>query len=428
MTAPTLGYVATRPTDDPIAVAGADFSAAALVSTSEDADASVFPLNAPVRFSSTDTAYVSKLGSGYLADAVRLVNAQLRGLAADMIVIRVAEGTSSDPAVKLTQTLANVVGSAGSSTGLYALLTCGEVVKKVPRLVGVPGYTAQQPEGTGVANPVVAALPPILDTLRAFNFFDVAPGSAEAAIAARATCSSMRMMPIGLAVRAYKSVAGSLVLTTMPASSVAIGLAIAADNNLGGRPFDTICNRPVYGIADVSRPVAFSLIDGSTEGQTMLAGDVAIIVRGESANENAISEAGFVFLGWETCDISENWTQMHQVRGQDYIDVEELQITRQYLGKRMTPRVLESWLASLNFAMLDHVKNDPPDILGYKIAFTKELNSANQVENGLLRIQSYIQQAPIFLVAQNDVRKYRPALDALVSTVIANAGPMSATV
>ncbi|ACA18487.1 conserved hypothetical protein [Methylobacterium sp. 4-46] len=428
MTAPTLGYIATRPDDDPIVVAGTDFSKVGILSTSADADADVFPLNTPIRFSSTDPAYLSKIGTGYLADALQLLNAQLKGLAADVIVVRVAEGASSDPTTKLSQTLANCVGSAGSNTGLYAFLTAAEVVKAVPRLIIVPGYTAQQPDGTGVANPVMAAIGPVLDTLRAFMPYDVAPGSADAAIAGRETMSSMRMMPVGVAVRAYKTVSNVTTLTTMPASPIVAGLFVRQDNNLGGKPFDTICNQPVYGIADVSRPIAFSLIDGSTEGQTMLASDVSIIVSGQSANVDAIAEGGFVFLGWETCDISENWRQAHQVRGQDYIDVEEQKITRKYLGKRITPRVVESWLKSLDFAMLDHVKADPPDILGYKIVFSKDLNSANQVELGMLHIQSYIQQAPIFLVAQNDVRKYRPALDALVATVIANTGNLTATV
>jgi hypothetical protein len=428
MTAPTLGFISTRPADDPIVIAGTDFSKVGMISTSADADATVFPLNTPVRFSSTDKAYLSKLGTGYLADAVQLLNAQLNGLAADLIIVRVAEGTNADPATKLSETLANVVGSAGSATGLYAFLTAAEVVKAVPRLICVPGYTAQQPDGASVANPVVAALPAILDTLRAFAPVDVAPGTASAAIAARETMSSQRMMPVGVAVRAYKTVSGSQVLTTMPASPVAVGLFVAADNNSGGKPFDTICNKPVQGIADVSRPIAFSLRDGSTEGQTLLAADVAIIVRGESADVDAIAEGGFVFLGWETAAITADWTQAHQVRGQDYIDVEEQKITRAFLGKRMTPRVVESWLRSLDDAMLAHVRNDPPDILGYKIVFSKDLNAAPQIELGMLHIQSYIQQAPIFLVAQNDVRKYRPALDALVAAVIANTGPMTATV
>ncbi len=45
-----------------------------------------------------------------------------------------------------------------------------------PRLIGVPGYTAQQPDGPLVANPIVAALPEHLEALRAVSVVDVAAG------------------------------------------------------------------------------------------------------------------------------------------------------------------------------------------------------------------------------------------------------------
>ncbi|ACL55616.1 phage tail sheath family protein [Methylobacterium nodulans] len=428
MTAPTFGYINTRPKDDPVVVAGADFSKVGMCSTSEDADATVFPPDEPVRFTSTDPAYLSKLGSGYLYDAVVNINAQLEGKGADVTVVRVPEGTSTDPTTKLEQTFANIIGTAGAQTGLHALRAATDHVKATSRLVGVPGYLAQQLDGPTVANPIVAALPEHLDALRAVCVVDVAPGTREAAIAARETMSSMRLIPLGVGVRAYKTINSTATLTTMPGSPCVLGLFVRQDNNNGGKPFDTIANLPLYGIADLSRPIAFSLTDGSVEGQTLLAADVSIIVRGESANVDSIADGGFVFIGTESAEISAAWTQFHQVRGQDYIDVEYQKITRQYLGRRLYPRLVESWLGSINNMLRNHVNNDPPDILGYNLVFPKGLNSDDELTLGHLHIQSYIQQAPAFTVAQNDVRQYRPALAALVAAVQAGTGPMTATV
>src|SRR3954467_1979429 len=160
-TAPVFGTIDQRFSDDPLALGPVDFSKIAFVSTSTGADDTVFPAGTStdplsfkaVRFSSSDTAFTSKLGTGYLADAVRAVNAQLApgSQAADITVIRCAEGKTGDAAAKLAATRANVVPA------LQALKAAPAKINSTPRLVGVPGYTAQR-VGTD-ANPVIAALP-----------------------------------------------------------------------------------------------------------------------------------------------------------------------------------------------------------------------------------------------------------------------------
>ena len=54
MTDPTFGMTFSRPEDEPIPVTGADFSKALLIETSEDADAVKFPVDEPVRVSTSD--------------------------------------------------------------------------------------------------------------------------------------------------------------------------------------------------------------------------------------------------------------------------------------------------------------------------------------------------------------------------------------
>lgn len=426
MTAPNFGFQTSRPNDEEITVSGADFSKAGYCSTSEDADNTLFPLNEPVRFTSTDPKYLNKIGTGYLADAMHGLNAQLNGYGADVTVVRVAEGTGATEAARLDATFANIIGAAGAQTGLWALRAASAEVKMHPRLIGVPGFTVQQPDGLSVDNPVRAELAAHLEALGAVSVVDVAAGTKEAAIAARELMSSMRMIPLGVAARVYETIGGVSTLVTRPMSPRILGLFIRQDNNNEGKPFDTIANLPVFGLADTNRPIAFSLRDGATEGQLMLAQDVSIVVRGESANVDAIADGGFVFIGTESAETGEAWSQFHQVRGQDYLDVKIQKITREYLGPKITPRRTESWLKSIDYMLDDHVKAE--DILGYKRDFTRDRNSPEEVRLGHLRIESYIEQAPSFRVGTNVVRRYRPAVEGLINAIVARAGSSSAIV
>lgn len=426
MTAPVFGYQTSRPNDDPIAVTGADFSKVGFCTTSDDANPALFPPNEPVRFTSTDPLFLAAAGTGYLADALRGLNSQLSGYGADVVVVRVPEGAGATPAAKLAATHANIIGDAGAKTGLWGLRDATGHVKMTPRLIGVPGYTAQQPDGYSVANPVVAELAAHLEALQAVSVVDVAPGRKEDAISARETMSSQRMIPLGVAARVYETIGGAATLVTRPMSSRILGLFVRTDNNNEGKPFETIANQAVLGLADTSRPIAFSLRDGSSEGQLMLAQDVSVVVRGESANVDAISDGGFVFIGTESAETSELWSQFHQVRGQDYLDVKVQKITREFLGPRVTPQRAEAWLNSIGFMLRDHV--NAKDLLGYKLDFPKVRNSAEEVRLGHLLIESYIEQAPSFRLATNVVRRYRPAVDALVDAIIARAGTSSALI
>lgn len=426
MTAPVFGFQTSRPNDEEVTVTGADFSKAGFCSTSADADNTLFPYDEPVRFTSTDPVYLAALGTGYLADAVRGINAQTGGYGVDTIVVRVREGTGATDAAKLDATFANIIGSEGAQTGLWALRAAGGEVKAVPRLIGVPGYTAQQPGGLTVDNPVRAELPAHLEALQAVSVIDVASGTKEAAIAARDLMSSQRMIPLGVAARVYETINGAATLVTRPMSPRILGLFVRQDNNNEGKPFDTICNLPVLGIADTNRPIPFSLRDGATEGQLMLAQDVSVVVRGESATVDAISDGGFVFLGTESAETSEAWSQFHQVRGQDYLDVKIMKITREFLGPRITPRRVESWLKSIDYMLDTHVLAE--DILGYLREFPRGLNTPEEVRLGRLKITSNIEQAPSFRVATNIVRRYRPAVDALIDAIIARAGSSTALI
>ena len=422
---PSFGYSTSRPNDDVTPIQGLNFSGVGYVSTSEDADPAVFPLNEPVRFTSTDPAYLSKLGTGYLADGVRGLNAQLSGYGADLTVVRVAVGAGASDAAKLTATFANIIGDAGAKTGLWALRAARARTKSSLRLIGVPGYTAQQPDGASVANPVVAALAEHLAALKAIAVVDVAPGSKEAAIAARGTIGSERILPVGVGVRVYEPVNGIATLVTRPSAARVLGRFVATDNNNHGIPALPIANQPILGIADISRPIDFDLGNAASEGQILLAADVSIIVAGETGG-GGLADGGFVFVGIESCATSDLWSQIHQVRMADYCDVQLGRVTRTHLGGAITPRRAEAWLTSLKFFLLGLVKDE--NILGFDLKFPKAINSVADVQAGTLSIQTRIEPLPVFRRAKNTVRRYPDAVEALVDAIVSAGGSASATI
>jgi phage tail sheath protein FI len=401
MSTPTFGMTFSRPDDEPVPILGADFSKALLIETSADADANVFPIGQPIRFSSSDTTFTSKLGSGALADAIKGINAQLGpfNIGGDVTVIRVAEGAS------VAATAANI------ATALADVASIASAVNATPRLVWA-GRTAWRPDADTV-NPVIAALPAALNTLLAIAVVDVDDTSAANAIDARETMSSERMLPVGVAARVYEGET----IVTRPMGPRILGLFMRTDNETGGDPFDPIANRTVYGLAGLSRKIPFSLLDGSTEGQQMLESEVSIVVAGESGVDGSIADGGFSFIGTDNTTTGELWKQIHQVRGADYITIELMQITRQFLGKKVSADLAEAWIQSIKFKLRDHKAND--DILGYDVQFRADKNSPENIRLGHLTVNLGIEPAPAFKVANHEVRRYRPAVEGLVADIIA---------
>lgn len=114
---------------DPIELLNASIGIA--VQHSDDADASVFPLNKAVLI--TNQADAAKLGTGPLARGVKDVYKQTPAL---MMVIRVAEGADA------AELKANIIGTldndTGTMTGLQAVLNAENETGKRPRLIITP--------------------------------------------------------------------------------------------------------------------------------------------------------------------------------------------------------------------------------------------------------------------------------------------------
>lgn len=405
MTAPTFGMSFTRPDDEVVPALGADFSCVLVIETSEDANAATFPEGEPVRFSTSDSTYMDDLGTGLLKDAVDGIHDQLNDLnaGADVIVVRVAEGVDTATTAASIAAIVDDIASIPSK------------VNKTPRIV-VAGRTAWRLD-LDTTNPVIASLEANLGKILAVAPVDVDDTSAANAIDARETMSSERLMPIGVAARIWD---GAQVVTRPMAPRVA-GLMIRVDNQVGGgQPFHPFANRSLYGLAGISRKIPFSTLDGSTEGQQLLAANVAIVAEGETGVDGAVADGGFRFIGTDNAQTGELWEQIHQVRGTDYIITQIIKITNEFLGRRIQADTVEAWINSIVFALRDHVNLG--NILGYsprQEMFKASQNSPELIRLGTLKLDIGIEPCPVFKVANHEIRRWRPAVEGLVSEIIA---------
>jgi phage tail sheath protein FI len=408
MSDPTFGISITRIDNEPRPAVWSDMAVVGIIGTASGADEDVFPLDTPVFLYSDDAAKLIALGAdGTLGGAIALINAQLGEfqVAAKLVVVRVADGDDAD------ETIANIVGD-GSTTGLAALVEAGPLLGVIPRLLCAPGFTSQR-EGTN-ANVVCAALPAICDKLLAHAVVDGPATTEQATIAWRETLSSSRLIPVDPAVKVLAGTTEAVV----PMSPAVIGIAVRRDHEKQGRPFHSWANQPVRGIVGPSRPINFSLTDGATEGQRLLASNVGVLLRGEMGVETAIASGGFVFVGTDNAAEDDLWRFYNVTRGRDYIHLMFLRTLRFYLGRfNITGQTVQAVVNTMSFALRD-LKADG-DILGYEVKFTRDQNSPEQLRLGKFTINFAAEEAPVLRYLGIQSARYRPALDALLDDLLA---------
>lgn len=268
-----------------------------------------------------------------------------------------------------------------------------------------------------LANPVCAALPAICAKLLAHAVVDGPASTMQAAIDWRETLNSDRLIPV---VPAVSVLEGGVPVVT-PLSPAVIGIAVRRDHEFNGRPFHSWANQAVQGILGPSRPINFSLTDGATEGQSLLAANLGILVRGELGVESAIASGGFVFIGTDNAGEDDLWRFYNVTRGRDYIHLMMLRTLRFYLGRfNITGQTVQAIVNTMNLALRD-LKADG-DILGYEIRFDRDQNSPEQLRLGKLTVRFAAEEAPVLRYLGIQSARYRPALDALLEDLLAQVG------
>lgn len=261
-----------------------------LVATASDADSEVFPLDTPVMFTSMASAIAAAGNTGTLKESLTAISNQ-----SDPVVIVVRVDESLDE----LETTANVIGTVtaeGKRTGLQALLVAESNLGVKPRIIGCPGLDSES---------VVAAMAPVLTSLRAFGYaYAHGCETKEAAATYRANFSHRELMIIWPNFMGFEIEPG--LKTSINAVACALGLRAQIDMSTGWHK--TISNVGVAGVTGIGKDVSWDLQDPATDAGYLNAADVTTLIQ----------SSGFRFWGSRTCSADplfafENYTRTAQV-------------------------------------------------------------------------------------------------------------------
>ena len=276
--------------------------------------------------------------------------------------------------------------------------------------------TAEITGGDALANPIAAALPPVLNGILAIAYVDAPGASRDGDVDYRETLQSERIAVASPSLKMDDS--AGVTQTLHMASAIALGLHVRRDFENEGRPFRSIMNQPVYGIVGPGRAIDFSIVDGSSEGQDLLAHQIGPLVRGESGDDFAIAEGGFVFMGFENTGAEAIWQQMHKVRGRDFIELTAIRTLRNYLGRfNLTTQTIQAVVNTVSTILSQAQARG--ELLGFKCRFDPVENNAADLRDGKITVDARFEDVPVFRKATLLSRPYSPALDATIAELIA---------
>ena len=485
MTAPTYGIIIQESVQSPVPVMAGDFSVVGILCPIDDANATKFPLNQPIAFNSTDISFTSLAGTGHLAVALAAINNQLSAweTAVSVVVVLVANGVDlpttltnlvGDPnaltglyafkkAGILTGFIPRILVVPGGYTGYVpfaitapnltaggaaythasvtftppgatatATITAGAVSAINMTAPGAypPGTTvtgAITGDGTGAlfgftlapeANALVAALPAVCNALLAVAPV-AAPGDGIIAdsYSWRQTMSSDRLIPLDAWMIA-------------PNAGYSDGLAefagtlASVDFQHGGLPGWSAAGQSVQGILGLKTYYSFSLTDGATQGQQLLAQQIGVCEPGAIGSDTAIAAAGYVWASVFNAATDPRVWFYNKRRMKDFVNLALVKAIRLHLGKEnVTPHGVQAVLndmVNLGSYLLSRQIS-----LGFQVSFKANQNSASMLQQGQFTVDFANEvPAPITQVTVNSSDDFQ-ALVVELQTIVAQAATNS---
>jgi phage tail sheath protein FI len=181
-----------------------------------------------------------------------------------------------------------------------------------------------------------------------------------------------------------------------------------------GAPFHSAANQPVQGIISPNREIGFSLTDSANEAQELLGFNIGVLVRGEVGDDFAIASGGFVLISTDNAGEDELWRMYNVMRGRDFIHLGLLRSLRYYLGRyNIIGHTVAAIVQTMQFFLRDLQADQ--HILGYKVTFRTEGNSAEEIRLGHLTVGFKAEEAPVLKHLTIESSRYREAIDAMVA-------------
>jgi phage tail sheath protein FI len=333
----------------------------------------------------------------------------------DEFVVTVAHAVPAGGGVfSVTDPLGNALANATVGVA-YSTQIAFTIADGTPDFAVGDGFdvTVDFVGGTLEANPIVAALPPILNALIAHAVVG-APGTGlQGAIDWFETITSGRIIPIDAWV---KRVDG----TYEDGVARVLGLGVRTDFEHGGYPFWAFANKQVAGILGLKTYHSFSLTDGATEGQELMAAHIGTIERGELGVETAIADNGFKFIGTFNADSDPLWWFYNKSRGRDFLHLALLKSIRRRLGsENVTPHGVQAVLNDMVAIQTNILQHEGS--IGFKVGFEASTNNPNDLRQGKFRVFVASEEPAPIMQVTIDSRPYYKALEVELATIVAQA-------
>lgn len=327
-----------------------------IVCTSDDADATAFPLNTPVLLTNPQVAIGKAGDKGTLAPSLDAITDQANPVT---VVVRVAKGATE---AETTSNLIGTTNAQGRFTGMKALLAAKNRLGVTPRILAVPGLDSL---------PVASELATIAQKLRAFAYIS-AHGCAtkEEAVAYRDNFGQRELMTIWPDFIGWDTVANAE--QTLWATARAVGLRAKLDEEIGWHK--TLSNVAVNGVTGLSKDVYWDLQDPATDAGYLNSNEVTTLINFQ----------GFRFWGSRTCSSDplfafENYTRTAQVLADTMADAHAWA-----MDLPMTPSLVRDLLEGINAKMRNLVRNGY--LLGGSAWMDPTVNEKDTLKDGQLAL------------------------------------------
>ncbi|MGL5028803.1 MAG: phage tail sheath subtilisin-like domain-containing protein [Wolbachia pipientis] len=336
-----------------------------VIGTASEANGEKFPLNKPVLIAGS-LKEAARLGkSGSLPSAVNGVFSQI---GATIVVIRVEESNNTDPKLKESETIQNIIGGVNEETGEYqgieAFLSSESIVHVAPRILIAPQFTHQLPESENPKNPVVAALIGVAEKLRAIIVADGPNTNDAEAIKWRKSIGSSRVYVVDPWVKVF--IEGKEEI--LPSSPFIAGLIAKVDSEQGF--WHSPSNKEINGIVGTSRPIDFTLGDRSSRANYLNENEVTTIIH----------QNGYRLWGNRTCSNDSKWTFLSVRRTADLINDSLLRAHLWAVDRNITKTYIDDVIKGVN-SYLANLKAQGA-IISRKCYATPELNTPTNIASG----------------------------------------------
>jgi len=291
--------------------------------------------------------------------------------------------------------------STGSGTGVT-------IVERWEPVGTKAAYTAEIVTG---ANPIVAGATPICNQLLGVMIVESAGSSMQNDFDWRETMQSHRLIALSGGCRVMDPATSYIMIR--PLAPRMAGIMVRRDHETGA-PFHSAANQAVQGVISPNRDIGFNLTDSANEAQELLAANIGVLVRGEVGDDFAIASGGFVLISTDNTGEDPIWQMYNVLRGRDYIHLGMLKTLRYFLGRyNIIGHTVQAILNTMQFFLRDlHADNH---ILGYKVNFKTEGNSAEQIRMGHLTVGFKAEEPPVLKHLTIESSRYREAIDEMVA-------------